>query len=79
MKYVGKMSTKVEVYQIFLEHGHGTMESQHSDGEVVKTLKCSEVDAWIIAESLNIEEYGVMHKRSSWETPMHRYRKLEIS
>ena len=72
---ISRMSLSVEKYEIFQQFGHGVMESHHRDGEVIRTLECSEIDAWIISESMNIQMWGIISKRSSWEEPTFRYRK----
>ena len=72
---ISKMSLEVEKYEIFQQFGHGVMESPLKSGEVIRILECSEIDAWIISESMNIQMWGIISKRSSWEAPTFRYRK----
>jgi hypothetical protein len=55
---ISKMSLNVEKYEIFQQFGHGVMESHYRDGEVIRTLECSEFDAYIISENMNIEMWG---------------------
>ena len=74
-KKISEKSLKVEEYEIYQQFGHGTMESNHRAGDVVRTLECTEIDAWIISEAMNIQMWGIISKRSSWEEPMFRYRK----
>lgn len=75
LDHISKMSLIVEKYEIFQQFGHGVMESLHRNGEVIRTLECSELDVFIISESMNIQMWGIISKRSSWEEPTFSYRK----
>jgi hypothetical protein len=76
MEGICKMDTnKIERYDIYKLYGFGVVEAPYRDGETVRTLECSEFDAWIISESMNIMLYGVISKRSSWEEPVFSYKK----
>ena len=74
---ISNLSQDVERYDIFLQFGTGVMEDPYWGGDILMTLDCSEIDAWIISESMNIQTYGVISKRSSWESPTIAYRKID--
>lgn len=73
---ISKLSSEVAEYEIYQVFGHGVMESPYRTGEVVRRLECSALDAFIISESMNIEMWGIISKRSSWEEPRFNYRKV---
>ena len=76
-KRISEMSLEVGEYEIYQQFGHGVMESPHKNGDVVRKIECSEIDAWIIAESMNINMWGIISKRSSWEEPTFGYRRAQ--
>lgn len=69
--------TEISRYAIFEMHGHGVMESQYEEGRTLRTIECTEFDAFIIAEAMNIKRNGIMSKRTSWESPTIHYKKLK--
>lgn len=75
MESIARRSLVVGMYDIYIEHGTGVMEDPYIEGDILRTIECSEFDAFIISEAMNIEKYGIISKRSSWESPMFRYRK----
>jgi hypothetical protein len=67
-------------YQIYKEYGTGVMEDPYYEvvnGTAMTIAVCSEFEAWLICASKNLELHGPMLKRSSWESPNYRYRKLK--
>ena len=77
MHYIAELSTDVGTYELFELHGTGVMEDPFHDGKVLRTLECSQIEAWAIAQSMNFELYGTISKRSSWESPKVAFRKKE--
>ncbi len=72
---IARLDTKeIKNWIIYDQHGHGTMESNHYDGDTLIVIEGSEMDAWIISESINIERYGIISKRTSWESPMVQFK-----
>lgn len=76
-----KLDTKnVFTYQIYKEYGTGVMEDPYyeiENGTAKTVVVCSEFEAWITCAWKNLELHGPMSKRSSWESPNYRYRKLK--
>ena len=66
-------------YEIYKEYGTGVMEDPYYEleGGVMTVAVCSEFEAWLICASKNLELHGPMLKRTSWESPNYRYRKLK--
>jgi hypothetical protein len=77
-KFINNLSEEIDIYQIYEQHGCGVVESPYYDGKIIRTIRCSEFDAWIISESMNIEKYGIISKRDSWESPTYQYRRVEV-
>ena len=67
----------VKLFQLYELHGHGVMESRYYEGETIKFIECTELEAWITVEAINIERYGYLHTRSSWEEPTAHYREVK--
>ena len=76
--YLGDLSNEMGTYQLFWSSGFGTKESPRQGEKIIRTIECSYMDAFIIANYMNIEKHGFMHKRTSWESPLVDFRKLEI-
>ncbi len=66
---------KIDTYIIYEMHGHGVMESPLEEGKTISIIKCSEFDAFITASNMNIQRYGYIQDRSSWESPIVTYKK----
>ena len=66
-------------YEIYKQHGTGVMEDPYYTEEsfVRQIAVCSEFEAWLICAYKNLELHGPMLKRTSWESPNYRYRKLK--
>jgi len=75
---INDLSQEVATYEIFLEYEHGVVESPFKKGKILRALKCSQLDAWIISESMNIERNGIISERDSWEGPRVCYRKINV-
>jgi hypothetical protein len=63
-------------YVIYLVHGTGVVEDPHHEGATVNTIECSEFEAWLTAEYLNLQMWGPIKSRSSWESPNYSYKKV---
>ena len=74
---ISQLKDEIAVYVLYEQHGHGTMEFPHKRGQILRTLKCSEFDAFVLAEAMNIERNGLISSRTSWETPVILSRKIE--
>ncbi len=70
----GETAYEVKEFEIFRYEGTGVMEDRYRNETVVKTLKCCQLDAFIISQSMNIKKYGPVHTWSSWESPKFSYR-----
>lgn len=56
---------KIEKFAIFENHGFGVVEAPHEEGKTIKMVECTEFDAWVISEAMNIALNGTIAKRSS--------------
>jgi hypothetical protein len=74
LEQICKMSLEIKTYEIYKQYGNGVIEAPYKEGEVIGTLECSEFDAFIISESMNINTWGIISKRNSWESFMFRYK-----
>ena len=74
---ISKLNTQdIYTYNIYKIYGTGVMEDPYYDGEIIKTVICSEFEAWLISAYMNFELYGSMNNRSSWESPNFNYKKV---
>jgi len=72
---ISKLSQELATYEFFEQHGSGTMEDPILTGKLLFTIEeCTEIDAWVLSESTNIGAHGLIHLRSSWGSPMIKYR-----
>lgn len=75
---ISKLNTQdIYSYNIYKVYGTGVMEDPYYDGEIVRTIVCSEFEAWLTAAYMNLELYGPMNNRTSWESPKFNYKKVE--
>lgn len=68
----------IDVFMIYEVHGSGTQGDPLTEGKLVKTIRSTELEAWVVCEAMNIEKYGFNHSRTSWESPMYWFKKLEV-
>jgi hypothetical protein len=74
-KAISELNQDIFEYEIYRKFGHGTVESPYTNDKVIRILECSEVEAWIISESMNISIWGPANLRNGWEEPTFNYRK----
>lgn len=75
---ISKLDTHVlHTYNIYKVYGTGVMEDPYYDGESVKTIICTEFEAWLITAYMNLELYGPILNRTSWESPKFNYKKIK--
>ena len=79
IEHISKLDRKqIFTFEFYLENGTGVMEDPYWEEKTTlrQVAVCSEFEAWITCAYKNLELHGPFAKRTSWETPNYRYRKL---